>query len=120
MTVFDLFGSVSYKYLSIGNSTLSGARILSATEHEGIFKLRDGMVQGDRELLTSTATLHVHPEDYESPEALVGEGILYGGVFYEIVGATAGTNFNTHEVEFYRLTLQVKKYANEDDFLEAN
>lgn len=118
MTVFDLFGSVSYKYLAIGNSTLSGAKILSATEHQGIFKLRDGMVQGERELLTSTATLHVHPEDFESPEDLVGNGILVGGVFYEIVGATAGTNFNTHTVEFYRLTLQVKKYTNEAEFLQ--
>lgn len=118
MTVFDLFGSVSYKYLRIGNSTLSGAKILSATEHQGIFKLRDGMVQGERELLTSTATLHVHPEDFEGADALVGDGILYEGKFYEIVGATAGTNFNTHEVEFYRLTLQVKKYTNEADFLE--
>lgn len=117
MTVFDLFGSVSYKYLTIGNSTLSGARILSATEHKGIFKLRDGMVQGERELLTSTATLHVHPQDFQNPDELVGNGILYDGVFYEIVGSTAGTNFNTHTVEFYRLTLQVKKYANEAEFL---
>lgn len=117
MTVFDLFGSVSYKYLTIGNSTLSGAKILSATEHKGIFKLRDGMVQGERELLTSTATLHVHPQDFQNPDELVGNGILYDGVFYEIVGSTAGTNFNTHTVEFYRLTLQVKKYANEAEFL---
>lgn len=118
MTVFDLFGSVSYKYLTIGNSTLSGAKILSATEYQGIFKLRDGMVQGERELLTSTATLHVHPEDFENPDDLVGNGILYDGVFYEIVGATAGTNFNTHTVEFYRLTLQVKKYTNEAEFAQ--
>ena len=116
MTVFELFGSDSYKYLVTGSSTIKGDVILSATVHQGIFKLRDGMVEGDRELRTSDATLHVHPEDYEHPEAIVGNGILYKGVFYEIVGCTAGTNFNTHEVEFYRLTLEVKKYANEGDY----
>ena len=115
-TVFDYFGSVSYKFLVTGSSTIKGDVILSATEHEGIFKLRDGMVEGDRELRTSDATLHVHPEDYESPEMLVGNGILYDGVFYEIVGCTEGTNFDTHEVEHYRLTLEVKKYANEADY----
>lgn len=117
MTVFDCFGSVSYKYLLTGESTIEGSVILSATPLMGIFKLRSGMVQGERELATSTATLHVHPEDFEHPESLVGNGVLYDGIFYEIVGCTAGTNFNTHEIEFYRLTLQVKKYANEKDFL---
>ena len=116
MTVFDLFTSVSYSYLTTGISTIKGEIILSATPHQGIFKLRDGMVEGERELRTSDATLHVHPEDYEHPEALVGNGILYDGKFYEIVGCTAGTNFNTHEIEFYRLTLEVKKYANEADY----
>lgn len=115
-TVFDYFTSVSYKFLVTGSSTVNGDVILSASEHEGIFKLRDGMVEGDRELRTSDATLHVHPEDYESPDELVGNGILYNGVFYEIVGCTAGTNFDTHEVEHYRLTLEVKKYANEADY----
>ena len=116
MTVFDCFGSVEFKYLTIEHSTIMGDVIKSATAHSGIFKLRDGMVEGDRELRTSDATLHVHPEDFESPETLVGNGILYDGVFYGIIGSTAGTNFLTHEVEFYRLTLEVKKYANEGDY----
>lgn len=117
MTVFDVFGSVEYKFLVTGSSTIQGDVILSATTYEGVFKLRNGMVEGDRELRTSDATLHVHPEDFANPEVLVGNGILYDGVFYEIVGCTAGTNFETHEVEFYRLTLEVKKYANEADYL---
>lgn len=117
MTVFDVFGSVEYKYLLTGSSTIEGDVILSATSHKGIFKLRDGMIEGDRELRTSDATLHVHPEDFEHPELLVGNGVLYDGVFYEIVGCTAGTNFDTHEIEHYRLTLQVKKYANESEYL---
>ena len=116
-TVFDVFGSVDYKYLVTESSTVKGDVIKSATPHKGIFKLRDGMVEGDRELRTSDATLHVHPQDFENPKALVGNGILHDGVFYEIVGSTAGTNFNTHTVEFYRLTLEVKKYANEEEFV---
>ena len=116
MTVFELFGSVSYKFLLTAHSTIAGDVIQSATTYQGIFKLRDGMVEGDRALRTSDATIHVHPEDYANPETLVGNGILYDGVFYEIVGCTAGTNFETHEVEFYRLTLEVHKYQNEKDF----
>lgn len=120
MTVFEVFGSVKYDYLITGSSTVEGDVILSATPLEGIFKLRNGMVQGERELRTSSATMHVHPEDFEHPEEIVGNGILYDGVFYEIVRCTAGTNFTTHEIEFYRLTLEVKKYANETDFLPAD
>lgn len=115
-TVFDYFGSVDYQYLETGSSTVRGDVILSASTHRGIFKLRDGMVEGDRELRTSDATLHVHPEDFADPSQLVGNGIYYDGVFYEIVGCTAGTNFDTHEIEHYRLTLEVKKYANESDY----
>lgn len=116
-TVFDYFGSVEYEFLTTAHSTVEGDVIVSATPHQGIFKLRDGMVEGERELRTSDATLHVRPEDYENPETIVGNGILYQGVFYEIVGCTAGTNFETHTVEHYRLTLQVKKYSNEAEFL---
>lgn len=115
-TVFDYFGSVEYQYLTTAHSTVNGDMITSATPLQGIFKLRDGMVEGDRELRTSDATLHVHPEDFTNPEDLVGNGILYQGVFYGIVGCTAGTNFETHTVEHYRLTLEVKKYANEADY----
>lgn len=115
-TVFDLFTSDDYKYLVTESSTIAGDVIKSATAHKGIFKLRNGMVEGDRELRTSDATLHVHPEDYADVNAIVGNGILYKGTFYGIVGCTAGTNFNTHTPEFYRLTLEVKKYANEGDY----
>lgn len=117
MTVFELFGSVEYKFLLTAHSTIAGDVIQSATTYQGIFKLRDGTVDNIRELRTSDATMHVHPEDFDNPQTLVGNGILYDGVFYEIVGCTAGTNFNTHEVEFYRLTLEVHKYTNEADYL---
>lgn len=120
MTVFDCFGCVDYQYLVTENSSIAGDVIKSATTYQGIFKLRNGMIESDRELRTSDATLHVHPEDFGSPEELVGNGVLYNGVFYEIVGCTAGTNFNTHTVEFYRLTLEVKKYANEEDFIDGD
>lgn len=120
MTVFEVFGSVEYTYLLTGSSTVEGDVIISSETHQGIFKLRDGMIEGDRELRTSDATLHVHPEDFEHPENLVGNGIFYNGVFYEIVGCTAGTNFDTHEVEHYRLTLEVKKYANEAEYLPSS
>ena len=118
-TVFDHFGSVKYKFLKTTSSTVKGDVIIGSQEHEGIFKLRDGMIESERELRTSDATLHVHPEDYSGPDELVGNGILYDGVFYGIVGCSGGTNFDNHELEHYRLTLEVKKYVNEDEYREG-
>lgn len=114
-TVFDCFTSTNYTFLLIG-STIRGETILDSEEYEGVLKSRNGMEQGDRELRTSAATLHVKPSDFPNPEKLVGNGILHDGVFYGIVGCTVGTNFDTGEVEHYRLTLQIKKYVNEDEY----
>lgn len=114
-TVFEHFASVSYKFLRIVRGTVRGDEIISAETFEGIFKLRDGMVQGEREVATSDATLHVHPEDF-GDENLVGNGILVGGKTYRIAGMTAGRNFNTGEVEHYRLTLEREDYYNVSEF----
>ena len=115
-TVFNLFPSVKYKYLQINRGTVRGNRITSSVEHEGIFKLRSGMVQGEREIANSDATLHVRPEDYDSPDELVGNGILYEGVTYRIAGVTEGRNFATNKVEHYRLTLEKETFFNAEDF----
>lgn len=117
-TVFDLFTSDSYEYQTVDRGTVEGNKITKTETHQGVFKLRSGMVQGDREVEKSDATLHVHPEDYEgmSPDDLVGNGIRYNGVSYRIAGVTEGKDFDTGEVEFYRLTLD-KEEQTEEDFI---
>lgn len=116
-TVFDIFTETDYQYLTIVRGTVKGNRITGATTHKGIFKLQSGMVQGEREVANSDATLHVHPEDYENPDDLVGNGILYGGVAYRIAGVTVGTNFDNGKVEHYRLTLEKENFYNVGDYL---
>lgn len=114
-TVFGHFPSVSYKFLRIARGTVKGDKIVSAETFEGIFKLRDGMVQGEREVATSDATLHVHPGDFEDSD-LVGNGVLVDGKTYRIAGLTAGNNFQTGETEHYRLTLEREDYYNVEEF----
>lgn len=118
-TVFDLFTSDNYEYLEVDRGTVEGSKITGITPHQGIFKLRSGMVQGTREEENSAATLHVHPEDYAgiAPDKLVGNGIRYNGVNYRIAGVTEGKDFDTGEVEFYRLTLEKEQQTDEEDYI---
>lgn len=113
-TVFDLFSQVEMEYLTVKQGGVLGDTVEVEKTINGIFKNRAGETsQNGMELHTSSATAHVHPEDFNiaSVQDLVGHGIRYGGVDYEIVGATAGTNFDNHKVEHYTLTLQVANYA---------
>ena len=126
-TVFDLFTSDNYEYLQVERGMVEGNRITKTIPHEGVFKLRSGMTQSargssmsaDREVEQSDATLHVHPEDYDgiSPDELVGNGIRYNGVNYRIAGVTEGKDFDTGEVEFYRLTLEKEQQTDEEDYI---
>lgn len=118
-TMFDLFTSDNYEYLQVERGTVEGNKITKTVSHQGVFKLRSGMVQDDREVEKSDATLHVHPEDYEgiSPDELVGNGIRYNGVNYRIAGVTEGKDFDTGEVEFYRLTLDKEEQTDEEDYI---
>lgn len=117
-TVFEQFTSDNYDFQTVERGTVEGNKITNTVTHQGVFKLRSGMVQGEREVELSDATLHVHPEDYEGMTAddLVGNGIRYKGVNYRIAGVTEGKDFDTGEVEFYRLTLN-KEEQTEEGFI---
>lgn len=113
-TVFDVFRETSYDYLEIKQSTIAGDLILSERTLQGIFKDRAGEVQnGNMESVNSTSTLHVHPSDFPNADcsSLIGNGIRYNGVEYAIIGATAGMNYETGDLEHYRLTLQKAKFV---------
>ena len=114
-TVFDVFKTSPYTFLEIAQGQVRGDTVVSSRPLEGIFKDKAGEVQnGNMEALQSTATLHVKPADF--PEisdclALIGQGVQVNGQDYSVIGATAGTNFDTGEIEHYRLTLQKAEFV---------
>lgn len=111
-TVFDVFSEVEMQLLTVKQGGVLGDTVEVERTIRGIFKDRSGETSSNgMEAHTSAATVHVHPEDFENGYELVGHGIRYGGVDYEITGVTAGTNFMNHAIEHYTLTLQVAKYA---------
>lgn len=115
-TVFDVFNEVEMELLTIKQGGVLGDTVEVEKTIRGIFKDRSGETSSNgMEAHTSSATAHVHPEDFENGYELVGQGIRYGGVDYQITGVTAGTNFVTHKVEHYTLTLQVADYASPSD-----
>lgn len=84
-TVFDVFDLSNYTFLEIGNS-VEGKKVLNQTDALGVFKLRTGMNTTDtQETKQSDATLHVKPTES----------------FLKNVPQNR---------EFYRLTLQERKY----------
>lgn len=114
MTVFDVFKTVPYNYLTIAQSNIAGDVIAASQQFEGVFKDKGGMVQtGDLEIADAKPTLHVKPEDYNitSTQDLIGNGIEVNGQTYSIEGATAGTNFDTGAIEHYTLTLTPAKFT---------
>lgn len=111
-TVFDVFSEVDMDLLAIKQGGVLGDTVEVLKTIKGVFKERSGQTSSNgMEAYTSSATAHVHPEDFVNGQELVGQGIRYGGVDYQIVGVTAGTNFENHKVEHYTLTLQVAKYG---------
>lgn len=114
MTVFDVFKEVSYDYLVISRGTVYGNRITSTVPLKGVFKLRSGMVQGDRELAESSATLHAHPEDFSDMDEIVGNGVKIGGEYYQITRVADGRNFDTGVSEHLTFTLGAADYAIEE------
>ena len=105
-TVFDVFREVPLTYLVLNRARVYGNLIVSTKDITGVFKVRGGMntVNG-LEAKDSSATAHVHPQDFDNIDDIVGNGIRYNGVDYEIVGLTEGRNFATNAVEHYTLTL---------------
>lgn len=110
-TVFDLFDLTDYTFLEVSRGGIEGNVIINETQAEGVFKLRSGMnVASDQETKTSDATLHIKPDEPFSSN-LMGNGVRVFGNEYEIVGATGGMNFETGEMEHYRVTLQATEFT---------
>lgn len=111
-TVFDVFEQVPYQFLEISRGGVYGNRITATHNANGVFKLRNEMVQvNNQEVRQSAATLHIHPDELFLSSIDVGQGIRCQGQDYEIIGQTAGDNYDTGEREHYRLTLQNTDYS---------
>lgn len=110
MDVLNLFTETPFIFLEIKRGGVMDNQIISQRSLKGVFKLRDGMTQGSREVHKSDATLHVHPEDFNN-QHLVGHGVNINGVDYKIIGQTNGTNFHTGHIEHIKLTLERSFYG---------
>lgn len=118
MTVFDVFTETPYDYLVVSRGGVYGNRILDRISASGVLKLRSDMVmQDNREVKQSASTLHIRPSESFANDNMVGQGISAAGQDFEIIGLTAGRNYDTGELEHYTLTLQNSDYA---DFTEGS
>lgn len=112
MDVFDVFTLTPYTFLQVSRGGVYGNTIVNSVNSEGVFKLRNEMVQvNNQELRQSAATLHVRPTESFMTNKVVGHGIRALGQDYEIIGQTGGMNYDTGEMEHYTLTLQVSDYS---------
>lgn len=117
MDVFDTFPEAvkTYTFLEISRGEVYGNRIVNETDAGGIFKFRDGMTMSDnQESRESQTTLKIRPDETFVTTVggkLVGHGIRYDGVDYEIIGSTGGDNYDDGEREHIRLTLQVTDFS---------
>lgn len=121
-SVFDVFKQVSMEYLVLGRGKVYGDLTEDTKTIQGIFKVRSGMnTSGGIEAKDSSATVHVHPEDFTTLDNIIGNGIKYDGITYEIVGLTEGRNFATNQVEHITLTLNrlTTKPASKDTTVEG-
>lgn len=117
-TVFDVFQVTPYEFLEISRGEVYGNTIVETFSATGVFKLRDGMTtNNNQEAYQSTATLHIRPSEpfvTSLNSVLVGHGIRYDGIEYDIIGATGGRNFDNNELEHYTLTLQVSEFQQDE------
>lgn len=112
MTVFDSFQEIPYDFLAIKRGSVKGDVIKSEQAFYGIFKLRDNQeALNNMELYQSTATLHAHPDDFDTTD-LVGQGIRVNGITYEITRVTGGMNFANGQMEHLTFTLQRAEFVN--------
>lgn len=112
--MFNLFNTNPYTFVIL-EKELIGSVATTEYEAEGVIKFRDGeVVSNNAETFSSSATLHIKPD--ETFIALLDGNLLGNGVRivdeagetedYKIIGQSIGKDFDTGNVEFYKVTLQ--------------
>lgn len=110
-TIFDVFASTPYQFLTISRGGVEGDGITARTDATGVFELSDGMnVNSDQETKQSDATLAIRPTETFVSTGLVGHGVAIRGRTYEIVGRAEGMNLDTLTIEHYEVTLQERGF----------
>lgn len=122
-TVFDVFVETPYEYLTIRRGGVYGNVITSRRSLMGVFKLKSGMNKSNgMENYDADATLHAHPEDFDSDDymTLMGQGVEVNGVNYSIEGVSVGKNFDNGIIEHIYLTLQKANFVEIPDGADTN
>lgn len=121
--MFNLFNTRPYTFIVL-DKQLIGKVSQSEYEAEGIIKFRDGIiVNNNAETFGSSASLHIKPSETFITALngnLLGNGIRITndvGVTedYKIVGQSIGVDFDTGNVEFYKVALQKESIVKWDD-----
>lgn len=125
--VLDLFTNTEYQFLEI-EQTEAGNEIVKESTAYGVFKQRDGMRQADNveQYADNDASLHIKPtEPFIATLAgkLVGHGIRIAKnetepLEYRIDQIDEGFDFDTDQLEFYKLRLKRESFATWQQALE--
>lgn len=113
MSIFDYFDTAEYTFLRV-SPQVKGLKILEEYEADGVFKIRGGMTVANIETPTADATLAVKAEEgfVSDLEAdMVGHCVRvsrtpYETLDYRIVGQVEGYDWDTNELDFYKLSLK--------------
>lgn len=76
-TVFDVFDLSDYTFYELERGTITGNTIVDTYEAMGVFKLRSGLIRGEKsENVEQGATLHIRPtEPFVEPQGTNREHI---------------------------------------------
>jgi hypothetical protein len=113
MSVFTNFSSQPYKFLIL-KQTPQGRVVDQTFNAEGVFKLRDGMIENDSlESETADATLRIKPSEpfVDTLEAnMVGQGVEVGrdheAQSYRVLSQTEGYDYDLNRMDFFLLELK--------------
>lgn len=123
MSVFNLFNTTDYTFLQLVSKS-GGNAIVEEFEANGIVKLRDGMIQTDNmEQREATSTIHIRPsEPFVGTLGgnLVGHGVRvakdnHEATEYRIQSQVEGYDYDSGQLEFYRVTLERESIWDESD-----
>ena len=117
MSVFTTFSSAphAYTFLEI-ERTSQGETVKESYTANGIFKLRDGMVENDSiESETADATLRIRPDETFASLNMVGHGIQMGRggdtQDYRILSQVEGYDYDLNRVDFYKVELKREEFV---------
>jgi len=119
VSVFDHFVSTPYTFLQLG-STVEGNTIVEEFTTTGIVKLRDSMIQVDNmENFDSESSIHIRANEPFLDVVggnMVGHGIRsskdnHNATEYRIISQVEGYDFESGELDFYRVVLKREAIA---------